>query len=179
MYILLTILVIILIPFPVTSYFFYNNHVIVLKLYNKKVKEIQLFKKTKKVKNNLEIKHFYYPFDYIKEIKKFHFKPYLKVKANITLGFDDAAKTAEIFGFTNYFIQLTFLFSKNFFKIKNIDYKINPDFKKSILEIKIHSIIWINIAKTIYIIVSILYIMVKTHNKYKKVNYKELKYANN
>lgn len=179
MYILLIILVILFIPFPVILEFFYNNHTIILKLYNKHVKEIQLFNRMKETKHDLERKHFFYPLDYIKEIKRFHFKPLLKIRANIILGFDDAAKTAEIFGLTNYFIQLAFLFSKNFFKIKNIDYKINPNFKQNILEIKIHSIIWINIAKTIYIAISILFIMVKTHNKYKRINYKQLKYAHN
>lgn len=178
MYILLIILVILFIPFPVILEFFYNNHGIILKLYNEQIKEIRLFNKTEKAKHDLERKHFYYPLDYIKEIKKFHFKPSLKLKANIELGFDDAAKTAEMFGIMNYFIQLAFLFSKNFFKIRKIDYKITPNFQKSIFQIKIHSIIWINIAKTIYIAVSILLIMIKTHNKYKKLNNKELKYAN-
>lgn len=179
MYILLIILLILFIPFPVVLQFFYKNHAILLKLYNEQIKEIRLFNKAEETKHELKRKHFYYPLDYIKEIKRFHFKPYLKVRANITLGFDDAAKTAEIFGLMNYFVQLVFLFSKNFFKIKNIDYKINPDFQKNILEIKIHSIIWINIANAIYIAFSILFVMIKTHNKYKKINYKQLKYANN
>lgn len=178
MYILLIILVILFIPFPVMLEFFYNKQGIILKLYNEQIKEIKLFNKTEEVKQDLEKKHFYYPLDYIKEIKRFHFKPYLKLKVNVELGFDDAAKTAEMFGIMNYFIQLAFLFLKNFFKIRNIDYKINPNFQKNIFKIKIHSIIWINIAKTIYIAVCIFFIMIKTHNKYKKLNNKELKYAN-
>lgn len=179
MYILLIILMLLFIPFPVILDFFYKDYDIILKLYNRSIKEIQLFNRVQETKHDLQRKHFFFPFDYIREIKRFHFKPHLKVHANIILGLDDAAKTAEIFGLMNYFIQLAFLFSKNFFKIKDIDYKINPDFKKNILEIKIHSIIWINIAKTIYIVISILFIMIKTHNKYKKINYKHLKYVNN
>lgn len=179
MYILLIVLAVLFTPFPVILDFFYKNHDIILELYNKPVKEVKLFNKAEKAKHNLERKHFYYPIDYIKELKRFHFKPYLKIQASIILGLDDAAKTAEIFGLMNYFVQLVFLFSKNFFRIKNVDYKINPDFQKNILEIKIHSIIWINIAQTIYIAISMLFVMIKTHNKHKRFNYKQIKYANN
>lgn len=167
MYIILLIVAIIFIPFPIKLGFTYINNKITVNIYNYKI-NIDREKKRKakfKIKFEVNIK------EYIQEIKHLHFKASMKTYMDINIGLDDAAKTAELFGFINYFIPVIYIELEKFFKIKKYDYKVTPNFKESIFEVKINSIIWISIVKAIYILVHMLLAMIKLHTGPKKINH--------
>lgn len=82
--------------------------------------------------------------------KKLKFKPALKLKLNLVYGLDNAAYTALLHGIITSLYPIIVQFLESFFKVKENDIKVQPEFNKFILKLEIHSIILINLAKVIY-----------------------------
>lgn len=82
--------------------------------------------------------------------KKLKFKPALKLKLDIICGVDDAAYTALLHGIITSFYPIIVQLLGLFFKVKENTIKVQPEFNKFILKLEIHSIIFINLAKVIY-----------------------------
>lgn len=167
MYIFLILVLICLLPFPIKLGFSFINNKIIISLYNLKIN----FDREKKRKAKFKVKYEMNLKEYIQEIKHLHFKATMKTNIYIHMGLDDAAKTAELFGVMNYLIPIIFIELEKFFKIKKYDYNVIPDFKENIFEIKINSIIWISIAKTIYILLHMMVTMLKLHTGPKKIDH--------
>lgn len=82
------------------------------------------------------------------------FKPKLKFLGNIDFELEDAAITAIIYGASSNLIPLLYCVFSKFFKVKNFSLKINPHFTgNNLLNFTITSIISLNIAQIIYILV--------------------------
>ena len=104
----------------------------------------------------------------IKHINKIKFKPILKLNILLNYGLADAAVTGISYGIISYFISLLFNFLAVPFKIKKYKSSINPDFNSFTLEAKIESIIYISLAKIMYmgfIIIKSLIQIKALHNK--------------
>jgi Protein of unknown function (DUF2953). len=84
-------------------------------------------------------------------IKKLKYKPVLKLKLNLLYGLDDAAYTALLHGVITSLYPILIQFLSLFFKMKENTIKTQPEFNKFILKLEIDSIIFINLAKVIYI----------------------------
>lgn len=82
--------------------------------------------------------------------RKLKFKPSLKLKVNLLYGLDDAAYTAIFHGIITTFYPIAVQFLNLFFKVKENNIKVQPEFNKFILKLEIDSIISINLAKVIY-----------------------------
>lgn len=96
--------------------------------------------------------------------KKLKFKPALKLKLDLIYGLDDAAYTALIHGIITSFYPILIQFLSLFFKMKENNIKVQPEFNKFILKLEIDSIIFINLAKVIYMSI-ITYKHLKQSNK--------------
>lgn len=82
--------------------------------------------------------------------EKLKFKPGLKLKLDLVYGLDNAAYTALLHGAITSLYPILIQFLNLFFKIKENDIKVQPEFNKFILKLEIDSIIFINLAKVIY-----------------------------
>jgi hypothetical protein len=83
--------------------------------------------------------------------RKLKFKPALKIKLILIYGLDDAAYTALLHGVITSFYPILMQFINLFFKVKESDVKIQPEFNKFIVKLEIDSIISANLVKVIYI----------------------------
>lgn len=153
---ILILLLILLIPIPIKFKVKYSKKELRFILYN-----IDITNKMNYIKNKtkLDIK---YKEDRIpilsntlkvslNSLKAIKFKPSLKIKINVDYGLDDAAQTALAFGLISTFISILLKASGFFIRIKDEKVNIKPEFNKLILILEIDSIIFINLAKVIYI----------------------------
>lgn len=153
---ILILLLIFLIPIPIKFKVKYSKKELRFILYN-----IDITNKMNYIKNKtkLDIK---YKEDRIpifsntlkvslNSLKAIKFKPSLKIKINIEYGLDDAAQTAFAFGLLSTFVSILLKASSSFIHIKDEKVNIKPEFNKLILILEIDSIIFINLAKVIYI----------------------------
>jgi hypothetical protein len=83
-------------------------------------------------------------------VEKLKFKPTLKLKLDLVYGLDDAAYTALLHGIITSLYPILIQFLSLFFKVKENNIKAQPEFNKFILKLEIDSIIFINLAKVIY-----------------------------
>lgn len=105
----------------------------------------------------------------LNSLRDIKFKPNINIKINIHYGLSDAAYTALVFGLLSTFISITIRLSSLFINIKNKKLNIVPEFNKSTLELEIDSIIFISLAKFIYIS-SIIYKNFRNSRKINLVN---------
>jgi Protein of unknown function (DUF2953). len=82
--------------------------------------------------------------------KKLKFKLGLKLKLDLVYGLDNAAYTALLHGIITSIYPILIQFLNLFFNIKENNIKAQPEFNKFILKLEIDSIIFINLAKVIY-----------------------------
>lgn len=84
-------------------------------------------------------------------------KPKLKLELLIDYSLGDAAHTAQIFGIINTLIYLNFEVLNLFIKLKTPKISITPIFNSELLvNTKINSILYINLAQIIYIAILVL-----------------------
>lgn len=111
-----------------------------------------------KYKNTLKI-----ALDSIRDIK---YKPTIKIRLNIVYGLDNAAYTALLHGFVTSFYPILIQLINMLFHVKESDIKAHPEFNKFVLALEVNSIIFVNLAKVIYI----SFIILKNLHKSKKIN---------
>lgn len=153
---ILVFLLILLIPIPIKFRIKYDNKILKFILYNIDISDKIHYINTK-VKLDVKYKEDQVPalsntlkvvFNSLKDVK---FKPSMKIKVNINYGLSDAAHTALVFGLLSTFISIIIKLSSFFINIKNQKINVTPEFNKLILKLEIDSIIFINLAKFIYI----------------------------
>lgn len=153
--ILCILLFILVIPIPIKIRIIYDNMKLHFYLYNINLTH-KLHRVAKKTKNTVDTKpdRIHNFNNTIKTcsslIKKLKFKPVLKLNLNLVYGLDDAAYTALLHGVINSIYPMIIQFLSLFFKIKKHNIKSQPEFNKFILKLEIDSIIFINLAKVIY-----------------------------
>jgi hypothetical protein len=151
------ILLLFFIPIPIKITVTYKNNHLCLFVYKFNIK---LSKKEKK-KLNKDAKKSYRSFnitfsdimDLIHEIDCLRFKPTLRMKIILDYGLVDASSTGIAFGVLNSFSPFIFRLLSIMFKVKKYDLKINPNFNQLMLKGSIKSIIFISLAKIIYIMI--------------------------
>jgi len=181
--VLLLTLIILLFPIPIKITLKYSNKVMEIYLYNKKLK----LKKPSKINlnNDLESKLKETIFNslllsniklIIYKIKKLKFKPIVTLNTKLEYGFDDAAVVAILFGLIHSAYSFLYLLLMNFVKVKKTNFKVIPHFQKNDYNMEISSVIYINLAKTIYIafVMSLCLITIKRN----KTNIKKYKGGN-
>jgi len=180
----LLLLTVILFPIPLKITLKYINKVLEIYIYNKrfmvkkplKNKTEKTFKNTSK-KNSKEsflrslilsdIRLIFY------KIKNLKFKPVLVLNAKLEYGLDDAALVAILFGLIHSTYSLLHLILINFVKVKDMDIQVIPHYEKYDLNMEISSIIYINLAKVIYIAFVMIFCLIKIKNtKISIKNYK-------
>ncbi|HEY8892457.1 MAG TPA: DUF2953 domain-containing protein [Clostridium sp.] len=109
----------------------------------------------------------------IHQTKSLKFKSTFSLNTKIEYGLDDAAMVAILYGLIHSTYSLLYLMLKSFVKVKEIDFKVIPHFEENDLYMEISSIIYINLAKVIYMAFKMLPCLVKIkHNKFNIKNYK-------
>ena len=169
----LLVLTIILFPIHLKITLKYSNKILGIYILNTKLKTKKTSKnnlkndlKSKSKKNFFEslilsdIKLIFY------KIKNLKFKPTLTLNTKLEYGFDDAALVAILFGLIHSTYSFLYLLLINFVKVKPIDFKVIPHFEESDFDMEISSIIYMNLAKIIYMafIMSICLIKIKHKN---------------
>ena len=89
-------------------------------------------------------------------INSIKFKPTFRMKLNIQYGFEDAMITGISYGFIGSILYFLKWIIDIPFKSKKYDFKIAPIFDKNILLLFLDCIIWLNIAKILYIMIIII-----------------------
>jgi len=89
---------------------------------------------------------------FIRKLCNISFKPLLRLKINLNYGFNDAALTGITFGLINCISPILYRFTDIFFKVKNYEYNVKPDFNSQNFKYKIEikSIIFVSFANVIY-----------------------------
>lgn len=150
LWLILILLFIIIIPLPIKLSLIYMNNNLSILLFNK---PLNLKKKKKEKKTKAKPSKF--TLESVKRlINKLECNPYKpKIKFNLTIdyGFDDAALTGVSYGIINALSYNLYQLIHKFFKIKDFNININPNFENKIIYLNITGIIYINIAQIIYI----------------------------
>lgn len=176
-------LIIILFPIPIKLTLKYSNKVLEIFIYNKKIKvktHSNVVQKTI-VKINTRNKFFksftFSDFKFIiYKYMKLKFKPTITLNTKLEYGFDDAALVAILFGLFHSAYSFLYLTLLNFAKIKKINLKIIPYYEKNDLNMEVLSIIYISLAKIIYMAFIMISCLIKI--KHNKANMKEFKGGN-
>jgi hypothetical protein len=146
------------IPIPIKINLNYKNSSLNLFLYNFKI-NFRKREKNKKKYNLDFLKKFDYNADNIKNILNninfFKYKPKLNITIKLKIGFFDASTTALIYGILNSISSLIYTSLNTIFKINYYKLDIDPDFKNDVINIDLSSIVFVNLAKIIYIIILI------------------------
>lgn len=185
--VLIIALIILLFPIPLKITLTYYGGKAHFRIYNK---EINLKKKTKekaeevaaKQKDALEeatesedLFNFKNIKKIVKTLKNNKFKFKLKSKISIDYSLEDAAHTAILFGLLNSLLSTIYIVLNMFFKVKNYDFKVTPQYNNNYFNFEIKSIISLNLAKIIYMCIIVFYTLKFKDKKNKsiKVQYKE------
>lgn len=166
--IIFVIILIMFIPLPLYLTFKYEENKLGVYIYNVKVHPSVKTKNTvKKPKKNT----IYPKALYLRIIKYIYnksnhtlFKSALKFECNILYGLDDPCTTAILYGVFHSTLHYFYNLFSELFRIKAFDINIVPVFDKSVFKLRINSIIFINLAKIIYI-VYLIYISFKRSSK--------------
>lgn len=181
------ILAILLLPIPLKITLSFSGKKAIIKIYNKEINITKrLKKKIKKasVKANDKIEEEIIHKDLvnphntkkiIRLLRKNKYKLSLKMKVNINYSLDDAAYTAFAYGLLHQLLSFVAASLGLFFNLKDFKSNIKPSYNKFYLNFEITSIIFINLAKVIYICIIIIYNLKFGSKKLKipKVKYKE------
>jgi len=173
--IILLALIILLFPIHLKITLKYSNKLLGISFNSKKLKLKKTLKKnsvtdvvSKSIKRILgsltlnDIKLIVYT------IKDFKFKAKLTLNTKLEYGFDDAALVAILFGLIHSIYSFLYLALTNFVNVETIDFNVIPHFKENDVNIDFLSIIYINLAKIIYMAFMIFYCFIKI--KYKKLS---------
>jgi len=171
--IFLLALVLILFPIPLKITLKYSNKVMEIYLYNKQLKSKKPLKPGLKKDLEGNIKENFFNSLFLSnirliifKIRRLKFKPTITLNTKLEYGFDDAAFVAILFGLIYSTYSFLYLILINFVKVKTTDFKVTPHFKENDFNMEISSVIYINLAKTIYIafVMSLCFINIKHNN---------------
>jgi hypothetical protein len=164
------LILIVFIPLPLYLTFRYEKNKLNVYIYNIKVYPT---KETKKDIKEPKRKTLYPKKVYLRIIRYIYihsnhtlFKSTLKFKSHISYGLDDPCTTAILYGVLHSASEYFYLKLSDLFRVKDFDISITPVFNKSMFELKIKSIIFINLAKIIYITLLIYVSFKKGSKKY-------------
>lgn len=181
MYLFIKILIIIaaimFIPIPFSARLQYVNepevYIYRFKLNIKKIQSKIRKRKPKKTNcdkkdedKDLSSKLMYYK-DLISNIGRIKYKPNLILRLKSHYGLDDAAVTGISYGVISAFLANVYELLKLFFNIKQYDLSIEPEYNKLTFDCDLRCIIFISLAKIIYMGI----FFVKAIKKSKKLNY--------
>lgn len=155
LFILILFLIVIFIPIPLKFTFKLDKGEASLYLYWKKIK---LKAKAKPTKEAKIIKHkilhrpkFLTGQNLYFTLKTNQYKPTLKLLIQVEFGFEDAALTGLLYGFSYTLYPFLYQVLKMFFKVPSYNFEPTPDFENTCFKLNIESIFSISIVKTIYI----------------------------
>lgn len=170
-FIILIIILFTPIPLNISIYYSRNNYYINLYKFTimskdkikKNVKNsTSSCKNKKKKKESLKLLSLIHKKFLIENLYNSKFKFKIKLNGKLDYSFNDAAKTAIAYGLFSQITPILYFITNILFKIKNFKIDLNPIFEdKFLVKLEISSIIFISIAKIIYILIiifkSILY----------------------
>lgn len=160
MLIIFTIIILmILFPIPIKFKLKYADEKLDMYIYNiALISKIKASNKKDKVKDkrNSNLQNFKF---ILSSLNKNRFKPTLRFKLDLQYGLDDAACTAIFYGLISALFPSIIILLNHFFKIKKHSIYVIPDLDNFILKLELESIIFVNLAKIIYI----SYIRYKIH----------------
>ncbi|WP_175412928.1 DUF2953 domain-containing protein [Clostridium sp. AWRP] len=149
---ILILFVLVFIPIPLKIRINCSNKTFSLKIYNLNVIDkinlkdnnpsLKGKKKSSSLINNFKIN--------LKSLKNLKFKPHIKIKVKLVYGLDDAAYTAITYGLIPTLITFIFALIKNIFVVKKKEIHVKPVFNSFYFNLEISSIIYISLAKIIY-----------------------------
>lgn len=159
---------ILLFPIPLKITLIYDKGIFTLKLFKKELfksnkiendkalKEEEFHVETPKGKKsfNFKLKSL---MDIIQIFKNTKFKFTLRTKINISYSIDDAAINAVVYGLLSQGVITLHSLLKSFLKVKSFKPTIDMQYNKNYFNIYSTSIIIVNLAKIIYVIVFIYY----------------------
>lgn len=102
----------------------------------------------------------------LNSLKRIKFKPKAKMNIDLTYGLGDAAYTAMAYGAIYMFCPILLQLLSLIFKLKDCNFKVHPEYNKYTLRLEINSIIFVNLAKIIYILI----LVHKNLRKNRKIN---------
>lgn len=187
LWILAIVTLVLLFPIPIKITLIYANEIFTLKIYNKVI----IPSKTKKTKaKNKNKRSDYVKTDNEEKISKLKlkdlkgiielfinskFKFTIRTKFRMDYSIEDAAINAITYGFLYQITAFISTILNLFFKVKNFTPTINIKYNENFFKFESTSIIFINIAKIIYIVIVIFYHLIKVRktSSFDKVNLKE------
>lgn len=187
LWILAIVTLILLFPIPIKITLIYANEIFTLKIYNKviipsKTKKTKAKNKNKRsdyVKTHNEEKISKLKFKDLKGIIELFinskFKFTIRTKFRMDYSIEDAAINAITYGFLYQITAFISTILNLFFKVKNFTPTINIKYNENFFKFESTSIIFINIAKIIYMVIVIFYHLIKVRktSSFDKVNLKE------
>jgi hypothetical protein len=173
--ILAVIMIILFIPIPFSIRLRYIDepevYVYSFKLNLRRIQNIIKKRKAKKTDCDEEDKDKYSKLKYYKEIisniGRLRFKPNLKLRLKSHYGLNDAAVTGISYGIISGALAACYEVLNKFFNIKEYDLSVRPEYNKLTFDCDIKCIIFINLAKIIYMVI----IFLKSIKKSKEVTY--------
>lgn len=187
LWILAIVTLVLLFPIPIKITLIYANEIFTLKIYNKVI----IPSKTKKTKaKNKNKRSDYVKTDNEEKISKLKFKDLkgiielvinskfkftIRTKFRMDYSIEDAAINAITYGFLYQITAFISTILNLFFKVKNFTPTINIKYNENFFKFESTSIIFINIAKIIYMVIVIFYHLIKVRktSSFDKVNLKE------
>ncbi len=187
LWILAIVTLVLLFPIPIKITLIYANEIFTLKIYNKviipsKTKKTKAKNKNKRsdyVKTHNEEKISKLKFKDLKGIIELFinskFKFTIRTKFTMDYSIEDAAINAITYGFLYQITAFISTILNLFFKVKNFTPTINIKYNENFFKFESTSIIFINIAKIIYMVIVIFYHLIKVRktSSFDKVNLKE------
>ncbi len=187
LWILAIVTLVLLFPIPIKITLIYANEIFTLKIYNKviipsKTKKTKAKNKNKRsdyVKTHNEEKISKLKFKDLKGIIELFinskFKFTIRTKFRMDYSIEDAAINAITYGFLYQITAFISTILNLFFKVKNFTPTINIKYNENFFKFESTSIIFINIAKIIYMVIVIFYHLIKVRktSSFDKVNLKE------
>ncbi len=187
LWILAIVTLVLLFPIPIKITLIYANEIFTLKIYNKviipsKTKKTKAKNKNKRsdyVKTHNEEKISKLKFKDLKGIIELFinskFKFTIRTKFRMDYSIEDAAINAITYGFLYQITAFISTILNLFFKVKNFTPTINIKYNENFFKFESTSIIFINIAKIIYMVIVIFYHLIKVRKTsyFDKVNLKE------
>ena len=185
--ILLIITLLILLPIPLKITLSYNGKKALFRIYGKeininrkdknKIKEASI-KTTDKIEEDVIHEDLINPKNarkVIKLLRRNKFKLGLKVHIKIYYSLEDAAHVAILYGVLSSVLSYLNTVLSMFFNVKKYKFNIYPQYNNNYVNFQITSIVFINLAKIIYICVIIIYNLKFKDRKpfFKKAQYKE------
>ncbi|KHD38207.1 membrane protein [Clostridium acetobutylicum] len=160
MYLIIIVIIVLiaLIPIPIKVYLLYFDGKYSVFIYGKKLK-FTVRRTERKIKYNFNT------LKYISKHRHKFLKYSSKIKLTVGIGLEDAAHTALSFGIVNSLGAAFYNLLNVFFNVRDYNYKVIPFFKKNIFKIEFESIFWISIAKTIYNLFILIFVLMKLRMK--------------